>query len=274
LISQLNYVPIYFVSILENLTRDKDDKYKRIRGMVHGKGFINPLGENGICWVRDVPKVQCNGYSATSIPCEKFITMSDRLARLAQKYIFRTDIPYEKFLNYPDYIYTPDEKRNEFVYVDNSSVSYENYELIIDIMNGIYDNTKMDVIFISRIFHGILSDMDLGNVKALSLSEYDYGSRYGLLVPAMPNKYYAKICLPRKLLYYLSWGMVPVIHADFLNSERFCRKENLNYMTYTNPKDLSGINLYPSHNKYEYTFEYNYNIIRKKLEGFWGDNYE
>lgn len=259
----------YFIAIMENLTQNKDRKYKRVQGMVHGKGFINPLGEKGVCWVRDVPKAQCDKYSATSIPCEKFFTMSDRIANLACRHIFNRDVPYELFLNYPDYRYTPDEKRDEMVYVDNSSISYANYGLIIDILNGIYDSTGIQTIFISTRFHSKLSNMDVGNVKVIHKSEYDYRSRYGLLVGAMKNKYYASISLPRKLLYYLSWGMVPLIHEDFSSAIGYCIKNDANHLVYDKPKDLKGINLYPSHIKYEYTFEYNYPRIYRMI---WGDD--
>lgn len=46
--------------------------------------------------------------------------------------------------------------------MDDSSINISNYELIIDILNGIHDSTGMDTIFISRKFHSALSKMDLG----------------------------------------------------------------------------------------------------------------
>jgi len=278
----------YFVSIIENLTRNVDTTYRSIRSMVHGRGFINPLfGHDGICWVRDIPKVQCDGYSSTSLKCEKFFTMSDEIARLAHKHIFKRKIPYELFLNYPDYRFTPDEKRNEMVYVDNSSMNFDNYSLIIDILNDIYNSTGIDIVFISTKFHEELSRMKTHNVKVIHMFDYDYGSRYGLIVPGMSNKYYASICLPRKLLYYLSWGMVPLLHSDFKSSIEYCIDEKVNYGVYKNPSDLRGIDLYPNHNKYLYTFEYNYPTIQKmimkkddeeivknniRMDDFWGVN--
>lgn len=73
--------------------------------------------------------------------------------------------------------------------------------------------------------------------------------------------------MPRKLLYYLSWGMVPVIHSDFYNSSFYCEVENVNYILYDEPEDLKYIDEYPTHNKFKYTFEYNYPVIYKMIYG-------
>jgi len=204
-------------------------------------------GAINIGYIRDLPSVQLDFIgkprnevlAALDLHRHKisrlqgFVTMTHTLARhIIQLYGLPPDFPYEIFMNYPDYrpAPTPDEKRDEFVYIGAIPVKFTE---TLKFLTQLQDRTGFESFFVKRKNY---KNNPLTN-DCLHVDNYDFGSRYGLLINVNDFPQAAE-CLPRKILLYLMAGIYPVFHESFTESIAYCHDNGVPPIVYRTVDDL------------------------------------
>jgi len=227
-------------------------------------------------YIRDLPTVQMEYQNFDKEIIDKtfnlhkekvkklngFVTMTDTFARHI-KNIYDINIPYVKFRNYPIWKDTQENKRNEFVYVANVPNRFEKY---IKFLDELKEKINMKTIFVkySRSFYLRKTFEYEENMKLLdyriSTDDYDYSSKYGLLLN-VDNYNQAEEGLPRKLLLYLMCGIQPIIHSSFVESINYCKNTGINPLIYDKIDDIVDnikTHKFSNINRKYYSFEERY----------------
>ena len=262
-----------FVSILDIYYNRKHPRFKAIEKVVHGSGSPNNL-PGDVLWVRDIPHIEDNHIYKLKPNKQKIVDKAkgficvgtETRCAIAQARFINRNIPYKTFPNYQNYRHTSDDKRDEIVYVDNSSSNCSNYKKIVGILQSIHEQTNLDVVFCCRErFLNNLKVLVVGtDITPMCRDDYDYNGRYGIFVEAFTNPrcivsddyitgYY------RKFWLYLACGIIPIIISKCKDMVEFCEVNDINHITYNDHYDI-GIDdkMYCNWNKFEYTFEFNF----------------
>ena len=152
--------------------------------------------------------------------------------------------PWFQFANYPWRIASlPDTKRDEVVYVDYSSTVFQEdlYRHLLALFDELWALTGCEGCLVSRVFYDqIIALPHSRHVRVLKPREYEYQSRFGILVN-LTNFRGAAEALPRKLLLYLHCGMWPLIHGTFAESIYYCQRWGIKPLIYYGPKQAARL---------------------------------
>ena len=189
-------------------------------------------GKFNIGYIRDVPHLQLldGGFSKNKVEkyyskhkkmvsqLDAFITMTDSLASQI-KNSYDIDKDYQLFQNFPSWLETPVQKRNEFVFIGARPIHPEFDEFF----NQLESDSGLSV----KTFYYLKGIGKRGVIKG-----FDYGSRYGLFVNITKFNQ-AFQCLPRKVLIYAMTGITPVVHSSFSETISMLRKNNVEPIIYS-----------------------------------------
>ena len=245
------------------------------------KGNPQP-GLLNVAYVRDIPLLQqdknnighirfCTVMEENKIDkVDCVIVPSHRMGFFVQQYIFKgKEVPYYVYRNYPRYIHKTAAKRNEIVFIDNSSCNCDNYDRLLSLLNDINEATGVPVLFVSKKFatEAAALTQKYPAVKTMPLTEYDMNSKYGILLDGISSEY-ASFAMPRKFLQYLMLNMVPIIHTNFKECMEFLSGTDTKYIAYTNAADLKEkTDTDQVSDGRQYAFEYNYRTLLDILRG-------
>lgn len=174
--------------------------------------------------------------------CNAFIAPTQLFAEEAMRW-YGAERPWFQFANYPYRIQLSDEKRDEIVYVDYASTVFQEgfYRKLFALFDELYALTGFPGVLVCRVFHDQANKLPhRSHIRVVKPREYDYRSRFGILVN-VDNFRGAAEALPRKLLLYLHCGMWPVVHGTFAESIQFCRGRGIKPLVYYGPKDAAQL---------------------------------
>ena len=269
------------VALLDIHYNKKHPNFKAIEKVVHSSGFPNML-PGDVLWLRDIPtpgtKIKPNKKDMIK-KAKAFIGVGTKArGAFAKETLIKRDIPFTTFPNYQNYIPTLDDKRDEIVYVDNSSSNCDNYGEIVDILQDIHERTNLGVVFCCR--RKFVADLKKlvtkTDVIPMCREDYDYNGKYGIFIDAFSNTRYTLTDdyitgYYRKFWLYLGCGIMPIILSKCKDMITLCERVGINHIKYDSPASIQiDDKLYCNWNKYKYTFEYNFIIlehIRSNLSG-------
>jgi hypothetical protein len=239
-------------------------------------GVPNPFTDSKKLWIRDIPHIQVDNKEFKFPPrrqkliddAEFFIWVGpDERSELVEQCIFHRKVPHATFYNYQNYKYSKDDKRDEILYLDNSSANYDNFSRILYTLEESKIYSGLNTVFTCRprFLHVLRMLSKKYSVSVMDTPHYDFNSRYGIITDTIDNPDYTRGYY-RKFWLYLSHGMVPIIHEKYKDMIKYCIDNDINHFAYDEISDLRNIDIYPNHNKYKFTFEYQYPEILKILK--------
>ena len=222
---------------------------------------FNPIyGKVNIAFVNDIRSKQyslmgCKKESSQYLSLDKsrFRSLSAMIT-LNQPFaedIFRwygkeeSEIDWFQFLSYPSKIETVSPKRREIVFIDNSSVLFQDefYNKLIHFLDtvGYEFNIPTKLVCSNIEFADKLNKRYKTNrTKCLSIYDYDYRSEYGILVD-VANYGYLTLCLPRKLMIYLHCGMKVLVQYVFTESIKFMKDNGVTPLIFDEIHTIEGL---------------------------------
>lgn len=254
----MNDLHLQLVRLLRGAKRGKPVEVGNVR-FYHFWKHPPQRGQINVPWIKDLRVAQfamaghIEGYLQEAIkylredrarfsPANAFVAPTQMFANEVMKW-YGTERPWFQFANYPSRVVTlpKGDKRHEVVYVDYSSTVFQVdfYRRLFSLFDQLHVLSGMTSVLLVNIFkHEVESIRHGHHIRVLSLhGGYDLKSRFGILVN-LTNFKQAAECLPRKLLLYLHWGMVPLIHATFAESIQYCRKRGIPPVVYYGVKEL------------------------------------
>lgn len=230
-----------------------------IKDNMHFYDFLGTLPRTNninIPYIRDIPSVQARFVGLPAGYVQKlynknikrakrihaFITMTPTLAEHI-KTAYNIKVPYRIFMAYPDWKSTPITKDDEIVYIDHSSSVPYGFKEHLSFLDKITKAINIPTIFSSKKFNSDAARIveKYGyNVKTIPLNTYKCNSKYGILMNTN-NFNQAGECLNRKLLKYLMYGMMPVIHKSFRESIHYVQSKNITPFVYDRTKDMNRL---------------------------------
>lgn len=192
-----------------------------------------------IGFVRDLPHIQLedggfpkdkiinafNKHKAMVNRLDAMITMTDTFAKHILS-AYGINKPYRLFQNFPSWQETPLMKRNEFLYLGAKPIKFQDHEKWLNELS-----IKSSKIVICKYY-----DKLKPGVRG-HISNYDYGSKYGLSTNAV-NFNQAHEALNRKVMVYLMSGMYPVMHKSFIEAIKFVKSNGVNPLIYDTIEDI------------------------------------
>jgi hypothetical protein len=174
-------------------------------------------------------------------------------------------VDWFQFLSYPNKIKSVAPKRKEIVFIDNATCFFQDefYSKLIQLLDALNKNNDIDtkIVCSSVAYSNELRVKYKNNLTdCIGLDEYDYRSKYGLLVDIMDYDYLQN-CLPRKLMIYLHCGMKPLVHSVFEESIKFIKDNNVVPLVFDDIEDIDDL-LYeraPNYNRQLFSMEYRIN---------------
>lgn len=174
---------------------------------------------------------------------------------------------YLQFMSYPNERHDTRQKREEIVYVDNSSTYTP------DFWNGMFEliceiRKKYEIETVISPSHKVIYDALIRqrHTRIVLLNQYDYLSQWGILVN-VHNFAQSVECLPRKIPIYLNAGMTPIVHDSFTETIKYLEQNNIEPYTYHNI-DMIGSQLKKKHSKHRpelFSMEYRIKDLADKL---------
>lgn len=174
--------------------------------------------------------------------CNAFIAPTQLFAEEVMKW-YGAERPWIHFANYPWRVQAAATKRDEIVYVDYASTHFQRdfYVKLFALFDELYALTGCGGVLVAKTFYAEAKALPhRAHIRVLKPHEYDYRSKFGILVN-VNNFRGAAESLPRKLLLYLHCGMWPLVHGTFAESIYFCRRRGVRPLIYYGPKDAAQL---------------------------------
>jgi len=217
------------------------------------KGMVN------IAWVKDLRSKQLamHGYEGSTLNrASKWLGLDrakfanvDMMACPTERFaeeVFRwyqRRVPWFHSANYPGGA-SPDpdaKRRREIVYIDNGSTYYSGfYTNVAHFMRGVALDAECKAVLISNRFSNRIKDLDGGPLRTVRPDRYDRLSQYGLLIN-LDSFAQADESLPRKILYYLHSGIIPLVHGSFTSSILYLKRHGIEPLVYYTSGDIRKI---------------------------------
>ena len=228
-----------------------------IIGNIHFYDYTTTTPKNGmtnIPYIRDLPSIQAeyakytdkqklsflNKFSKRVQNIDGFITMTGTLADHIRE-VYKINVPHGIFMAYPNWIDTPDFKRREIVYIDNSGSIPIGFLPHLGFLDKITKETGIPTLFVSKKFTQKAKEIVLKHklqVRCESKKTYDYGSEFGILMNTN-NFNQAEESMPRKFLTYLMCGMKPLMDDCWTECIEYAEENRIHPLIYQKAEDIN-----------------------------------
>lgn len=252
------------------------------------RGLIN------VPWVKDLRAKQfaMSGYISTYLQeaqrylitdahkfstSNAFIAPTETFANEVMRW-YNAPRPWIQFANYPDKIKIGGGKRrNEILYLDSSSTVFQEefFQRLFAFFDELYTLTGTTGVVVANIMKDKIAALPhRRHIKVLGMrGEYDCRSQFGLLCN-LTNFQQAAECLPRKLLFYLHCGMIPIIHATFMESVFYLQRHDIPAWTYYSTEEaaanIENAAQWPGYNRQHFCIQERINDLLTELQRIGG----
>lgn len=232
-----------------------------VTGNVHFYYFVNTMPIKGLInipYINDIPPMQLRYIGSSKDEIEKSLNKYRDLAKsinafmglnktfcetVKKLYCIDADVPYGYFASFPPWFESPHIKRDEVVYIDNSSKIPYGFREHLTFLDTISKASGIKTLFVSRKF--TKEAVDIRNKNRLSIDvksydTYDFASKYGILMNTK-NFNQAHMALPRKLLLYLMCGMKILTDGSWTESINFMIENGTKPYIYKDANDINHL---------------------------------
>lgn len=231
-----------------------------VNGSVHFYYFVNTMPIKGLInipYINDIPPMQMQYIGNNENEIEKSLNKYKNMAKsinaflglnktfcetVKRLYCIDANVPYGYFASFPPWFESPHKKRNEIVYLDNSSKIPYGFNEHLTFLDMISKASGIKTLFVSRKFSKEAADIRNKNKLHVDIihDTYDFASKYGILMNTK-NFNQAHMALPRKLLMYLMCGMNVLTDSSWTESINFMIENGTNPYIYKDTNDINRL---------------------------------